>query len=168
MAVFAATAAVVTVATDENLSQAETVKLTHEPAPAFTLRTLRSGERPVSLARFAGRPVVLNFFGSWSAPSMRELPDMQAVAERYDPTVAFIGIAVNDTRSGARRLLERTGVTYPAGLDDDSEAVTDYAIDRIPATVFVSAEGRLLERAEGPLSELQLEAIIERLFPGTS
>jgi thiol-disulfide isomerase/thioredoxin len=154
--------------TDENLSQARTVKLNDEPAPALTLPAVRAGEPQVSLNGNGGQPVVVNFFGSWSAPSLRELPDMQAVAERHAGKVAFIGVAVNDTRRGARRMLERTGVTYPVGLDEDSDAVLDYAVDGIPTTVFISPEGRLLERAEGPLSELQLEAVIDRLFFDTA
>ena len=43
-------------------------------------------------------------------------------------------------------------------------SLIDYAIRGMPTTVFISADGKLLERAERALSESQLEAIIERLF----
>lgn len=154
----------VTRTTEDELAKSETVKLRHDPAPAFTLGSVDKDEPDVSLSDFEGRPVVLNFFGSWCAPCLRELPDFQAVSERYEGEVAFVGIAVEDTRKGAADILEKTGVTYPAAFDADSDTLIDYAVRGMPTTVFISADGRLLERAERALSESQLEAIIERLF----
>lgn len=154
----------VTRTTGDELAKSDTIKLRRDAAPAFTLGSVERGEPEISLSDFAGKPVVLNFFGSWCAPCLRELPDLQAVYERYEGEVAFVGIAVEDTRSGAADILDKTGVTYPAAFDAESETVIDYAVRGMPTTVFISADGKLLERAEGALSESQLEAIIERLF----
>ena len=151
--------------TDKELAKSETIRLRPDAAPAFTLDAVEKGKPDISLSDFAGKPVVLNFFGSWCAPCLRELPDFQAVYERYEGEVAFLGIAVEDTRKGAADILEKTGVTYPAAFDVESETLIDYAIRGMPTTVFISADGKLLERAErDTLSESQLEAIIERLF----
>ncbi|MGH8998281.1 MAG: TlpA family protein disulfide reductase [Acidimicrobiia bacterium] len=164
--VFIGAAVGVAMATDRALSdtdEADTIALRGD-APSFELTEVRRGRPDVRLSDFAGKPVVVNFFGSWCAPCLREMPEFQAVYERYGGEVAFVGIAVNDTRPGARQVLSDTGVTYPAGFDGTGDVVIDYAIRRMPTTVFISPEGDLVERAETTLSEQQLEAIVERLF----
>ena len=154
----------VALVTSQSLSKSpDTVKLAGN-AKTFRLDDVRPGEPPVRLLDFRGKPVVLNFFGSWCPPCLRELPDLQAVSERYRGKVAFIGVTFNDTRPGAQEVLRKAGVTYPAGFDPDNEVALRYALRGMPTTVFISADGKLLERAEKELTEPQLDSIIERLF----
>lgn len=165
--VLVAISVAVTLTTADNLSKSTgTVKLTG-PAKIFKLDDVRDGAEPVRLLDYAGTPVVLNFFGSWCPPCLREMPDLQAVSERYRGKVAVIGVTFQDTRPEALDVLRRAGVTYPAGWDPDSEVGVAYALSKMPTTVFISKDGTLLERAEKELSEQQLDSIIERLFfPG--
>jgi thiol-disulfide isomerase/thioredoxin len=163
-ALLVAASVAVVVTTQETFSQPpDTVKLSGG-AKIFRLEEVREGRKPVALLDFQGKPVVLNFFGSWCPPCLRELPDLQAVSERYGGRVAFVGVTFNDTRPGARDVLRRSGVTYPAGFDPENKVALAYGLRRMPTTVFISPEGRLLERAERELSEQQLESIIERLY----
>lgn len=154
----------VALATSRTLSQPPgTVKLSGG-AKIFRLEEVRKGRPDVALLDFQGKPVVLNFFGSWCPPCLRELPDIQAVSERYEGRVAFVGVTFNDTRPGAREALRRAGVTYPAGFDPENRVALAYGLRAMPTTVFISPQGKLLERAEKELNERQLESIIERLF----
>lgn len=154
----------VALATADRLSEVpETVKLSGN-ARTFRLEDVRRGRDDVSLLRFRGRPVVLNFFGSWCPPCLRELPDLQAVSERYDGKVAFVGVTFNDTRPRARQVLDEAGVTYPAAYDPENKVALAYAIEKMPTTVFISAEGRLLARRDGAITEPQLRETIETLF----
>lgn len=133
-------------------------------APNFSLPSVREGEPAVSLERFRGRPVVLNFFASWCAPCQRELPAFDRAAERYEGRVAFVGVTFNDDQRSARDMLDKTGVRYPAGFDPKSEVAVDYGLRGMPTTYFVSADGKLLERAERELTEGQLADVLRRLF----
>jgi len=154
----------VALATSESLSESpETVKLTGN-AKTFRLEEVRADRGEVSMLAFRGRPVVLNFFGSWCPPCLRELPDLQAVAEHYDGDVAFVGVTFNDTRPRARKVLADAGVTYPAAYDPENKVALAYAIEKMPTTVFISAEGRLLARRDGAITEPQLRETIDRLF----
>lgn len=152
-------------ATGDNLAKPDkkTVKLAGA-AKIFSLDDVRPGHPPVRLLDFQGKPVVLNFFGSWCSPCLREMPDFQAVSERYHGRVAFVGVTVSDTRPEAEAVLKRTGVTYPAGFDPESKVALAYGLTGMPTTVFISSKGRVLERAEGELTEPQLEKILERLY----
>jgi thiol-disulfide isomerase/thioredoxin len=133
-------------------------------AKIFSLEDVRPGHPGVRLLDFQGKPVVLNFFGSWCGPCLREMPDFQAVSERYKGRVAFIGVTVTDTRPNAEEVLKRTGVTYPAAFDPENKVALAYGVTGMPTTVFISPQGKLVERAQGEINEPQLEKILERLF----
>ena len=134
-----------------------------ERAPSFALPRVGAPEETVSLADFAGRPVVVNFWASWCAPCRRERPALREISERR-PDVAFVGVNHQDGRSGALELQEETGIRYPSGYDPDGGTAKAYGLVGMPATVFVSADGRILERRMGELSAGELERTVARLF----
>jgi thiol-disulfide isomerase/thioredoxin len=152
------------VTTSDHLSQTPgTIKLAGG-AKLFTLEDVRPGRPSVSLEKLQGKPVVLNFFGSWCPPCLRELPAFQALSQRYGDKVAFVGVTFNDTRPGAQQALARAGVTYGAGWDPKNGVALDYGLVHMPTTVFISPKGTLLAQKDGEFTEVQLEATINRLF----
>jgi cytochrome c biogenesis protein CcmG/thiol:disulfide interchange protein DsbE len=157
-------AGVVSVTTDDSLGKVPgTTHLTGE-AKTFSLDDVRAGRPPVTLEGLRGKPVVLNFFASWCGPCIRELPALQAMSERYKGRVAFVGITFNDRREAAKGVLDRSGVTYPAAFDPSSDVAVDYAVRVMPTTFFIGADGNLVERKDGEISEVQLRTVIDRLF----
>ncbi|HEY4410189.1 MAG TPA: TlpA disulfide reductase family protein [Acidimicrobiia bacterium] len=166
--VLVAAAVGVSQATGDNLRRAPgTIRLTGA-AKTFALDDVRAGRAPVSLEAFRGKPVVLNFFGSWCPPCVRELPALEAMAERYRGRVQFVGVTFNDTREAARSLLDRSGVSYPAAFDAKSDLAYDYGIQGMPTTLFIGPDGNLVEGKKGEFSEPQLQAVIDRLFGTTT
>lgn len=154
----------VALTTDDSLGKVPgTIKLTGE-AKTFMLDDVRAGRPPVSLEALRGRPVVLNFFASWCGPCVREMPALQASAERYKGKVHFVGITFNDPRDAARGVLERTGASYPAAFDSQSDLAVDYAVRVMPTTFFIDRDGNLVERKDGEISERQLRTVIDRLL----
>lgn len=133
-------------------------------APAFTLANVRPGEPEVALADFLGRPVVMNVWASWCTPCRREMPALAAAHRRLGDLVAFVGVNHQDTRDLAIELLDETGVGYPSGYDPDGSVARDYGLFGMPTTIFIEADGELLERRTGEISGKDLEATILRLF----
>jgi cytochrome c biogenesis protein CcmG/thiol:disulfide interchange protein DsbE len=132
-------------------------------APDFALPEVR-GDGEVALADVRGKPVVVNFFAAWCVPCRKEMPDFQAVSSRLGDRVAFLGVDHQDNRDAARQLLADTGVRYPTGYDPDGTVAERYALFGMPTTLFISPDGRLLEKHTGELSEDKLEEAITRLF----
>ncbi|MFN9903614.1 MAG: TlpA family protein disulfide reductase, partial [bacterium] len=101
-------------------------------APAFALPDPR-GET-VALADFAGKTVVLNFWGSWCPPCIQEIPEFAAWSAE-NPDVPILGIAV---RSGSGEKLardaKRLGVTWTV-LESDDEVLRAYGVDVFPTTL---------------------------------
>ena len=134
-------------------------KLVH--APAFRLKAL-DGSHTVSLAAFRGKAVVLNFWASDCPPCKREMPTLQAAAERWSKKpVTVVGIDVLDSKSAARAFAHEHGVTYPIGFDPLGDTVGPYGVTYTPTTFFVDRRGRIVKRILGPLTTSTLNAQID-------
>ena len=133
-------------------------------AKAFELPNLRRGQPVVSLAAFRGKPVVLNFWASWCVPCRREMPAFQAVAEKLEDKVAFVGVNHQDSRRAGLDLLKETGVRYPSGYDPAGKVAAAYGLLGMPTTVFISPDGKIVERRSGEISRRELEDVLKRLF----
>ena len=59
-------------------------------------------------------------------------------------------------------------MTYPAAFDPQSDVAVDYAVRVMPTTFFIGADGNLVERKDGEISELQLRTVIDRLVESGS
>lgn len=136
------------------------------PAPGFDLENVRLGEPTVSLVDADGKPVVVNVWASWCPPCRREMPALAAAHRRFGDRVAFLGVNHQDTRDLAVELLDETGVIYPSGYDPEGSVALDYGLFGMPTTIFISADGELLERRTGEMTLLELESTIGRLFLG--
>lgn len=133
-------------------------------APAFSLPNLHGG-RQVSLASFAGHPVVLNFFASWCADCRAELSAFAKVSSAPHGTVRFVGVDTDDSSPGkARSLLAGAGDTYPVGIDHSGDVATSrYLVQALPVTIFIAADGRIAGQVFGAQTVRSLVPWVQRL-----
>ena len=131
-------------------------------APAFELPLLDDDTQTLRLDTFRGTPVVLNFWASWCVPCRREMPAFQAVADQLAGEVAFIGVNHQDSRTAGLNLIEDTGVTYPSGYDPDGDVARQYGLYGIPATVLITADGRVVSTSVGELDSDELSELIAK------
>lgn len=135
------------------------------PAPDFDLENLDPTLGRIVLADYRGRPVVINFWASWCVPCREEMPAFERVHERAGDRIAFLGVDHQDTRPEALAFQAETKVSYPSGFDPSGKTATAYELYGLPSTVFVSADGRILDQHLGRYSEADLQAELDRLFP---
>ena len=135
-----------------------------EDAPNIELPDLVDPSETVDLRDVAGQPVVLNFWASWCVPCRREMPTFQALHERFDDRVVFIGVNHQDRRSDALDLLEETGVRYRTAHDPEGQVARDYGLFGMPTTVFISPDGQIVGRRTGEMDAEELEAAINELL----
>lgn len=122
------------------------------------------GEGTVELAAFGGKPLVLNYWASWCAPCIQEMPEFQAVYEEVGDQVEFLGVNIQDVPEQAERLVEVTGVRYPLASDPLGEWFQEIGGIGMPTTLFIDEEGTIRERFTGPLSERALRDRISEHF----
>jgi cytochrome c biogenesis protein CcmG/thiol:disulfide interchange protein DsbE len=136
------------------------------PAPNFTVLTWngRVGQL-VKLSDFAGKPVVVNFFGSWCAECGEEQPVLDAAWQKYHSQgVQFIGVAFRDEQAPATTYLQQQGVTYPCGPNPSDTAVVDYAVTGAPETAFINRDGVVVSKFIGPIDDGSLARSIQALL----
>lgn len=127
--------------------------------PDFSLSTLDGSE--VEGASLEGEVAVLNFWASWCPPCRSEAPILAAVAaDTTDEGVQFLGVLHQDRPAPALEFADQYGLHFPTVVDDGSLA-RSLGVRSIPTTFVVSADGRILARHFGPISEARLRVLIE-------
>ena len=126
-------------------------------AKAFTLGILGHPGQHVSLARFAGRPLIVNFFASWCVPCKRETPLLARFYAEHGGRDLIIGIDANDQTGPAEKFVQTAGVTYPIGVDPfPSPVTTSYGVYALPQTFFLNARHRIVKHVIGGVTVTDL------------
>jgi thiol-disulfide isomerase/thioredoxin len=113
----------------------------------------------------AGRPTLVNIFASWCGPCEREMPMLIAAADA-NPDIAFLGIDHLDRLEDGREFVDRLGVSFPTIHDLDGDVAAAVGARGMPTTVGFDADGVLVARAVGELTEGSLEALLDELRAG--
>lgn len=119
---------------------------------------------PASFQDFDG-PLVVNFWASWCPACVVELPDFQTVSGEMGDSVTFIGMNVlPDDRAAAEALIAQTGVEYQLAEDDGGVLYAEFGGIAMPTTVFLDADGNVVDVHSGTLFEDDLRERITELF----
>jgi thiol-disulfide isomerase/thioredoxin len=134
-------------------------------APPVTGTTL-TGAR-LSLARFRGHVLVMNFWGSWCTPCRAEAPALASLAASFRPAgVAFLGVDIRDTPTSAEAFVRDFKITYPSLNDPGGLIALDFRNTvppaGIPTTLVISRSGRIAARVIGEISYPGLRELISK------
>lgn len=132
--------------------------LVGEPRPDFEHASLDG--RHVRAADFDGRVLLVNFWATWCAPCVREMPLLQEVFEAHDGELHIVGIALDDP-GAVRDFAEELGITYPVlvGTGDVMRTNRNWGntAGALPYTVLVDREGMIRWQHFGEMTEAELE-----------
>jgi cytochrome c biogenesis protein CcmG/thiol:disulfide interchange protein DsbE len=131
-------------------------------APAFTLTGLDG--KPVSLADFRGKVVVLDFWATWCPPCKREIPDFIESQKTYGPRgVQIVGIAL-DEPGKVQAFAQQNGMNYPVLLGTDEISARYGGIEGIPTTFIIDKTGKIVNKFEGFRPKEVFEGEIAKLL----
>jgi len=119
-----------------------------------------AGGGPVDLAAYRGRPLVVNFWATWCAPCVEEMPAFDQVAGETEDQVAFLGVDVADPPRLAEPFVRELGIGYDLAVDPDRALALEVGVATMPTTLFVDAEGTIVHRAYGALDVAGLRAAL--------
>ncbi len=131
--------------------------------PAFTpfaappLKGTTLDGKPFDLADYRGTPVVVNFWATWCGPCRREIPAIASFAKNH-PDIQVIGVNYQDDAAAARTFAEETGASWPSVVDDGPIGAA-WKVPGLPATFFIDADGQVVDRGLGEVSE---QLLVER------
>lgn len=142
---------------DDRAGQADLVLA--EEAPDIVLPRLGEGEE-VRISDYRGRPLIVNFWGSWCEPCVDEMPALQQVHESLGDQVAFLGVNVRDAEEAATRMVEQTGVTYDLARDVDGELGRALEVTTFPTTFLIDVAGTIVDVSH---TEISAERLCEKV-----
>lgn len=121
------------------------------PAPSAAFRTLAGAD--VTFADFRGQVLLVNFWATWCAPCVKEMPALERLhLELADEGLAVL--AVSQDRDGAavvEPFLARIDLRQlPIYLDPNGALGRDFAVKGLPTTFVIDREGRVVAGLVGP------------------
>jgi thiol-disulfide isomerase/thioredoxin len=119
------------------------------------------GGAPLDSLRDVEGPAVVNLWATWCVPCRTEIPDFEAV-HRGRGDVEFVGINVGEEAPEAAAFIGEVGATYDQYLDRDGSVVTALDASTMPFTLVIDADGEIVERHAGAMSQSELGAAIDR------
>jgi thiol-disulfide isomerase/thioredoxin len=130
--------------------------------PNFSLKSLDGST--VTDRSFEGSVVVLNFWATWCAPCMKEIPDLKKVAA--DSKVKVLGIALDeDEATAVRPFVERNGINYPVAFGNQ-ELFQRFNGLGIPYTLVLDRSQRIVNIYRGPVTKESLEQDLKKVEQG--
>ncbi len=132
-------------------------------APDFTRNDLE-GNR-LSLSSYRGKLVLLNFWATWCAPCLVEIPKFIAWQRAYGAAgLQIVGVSMDDTAAPVKRAYAKYRLNYPVVMGDARLAERFGGVLGLPLSYLIDSEGRIVARYQGEFDLKQLEARINLLL----
>jgi thiol-disulfide isomerase/thioredoxin len=116
----------------------------------------------VSRASLAGKVVVVDFWATWCAPCVEEIPGYVRLQETYRADgLVVLGVALD--RKGAdhvRTWAAKRGVNYLLAMGDDALVEAFGGFDAIPTTFLLGRDGTVRHRKTGALPAEDYERLV--------
>jgi len=137
---------------------------TGSPAPNFSLELIANGRGTVSLDKYKGKGLYLNFFASWCVPCKAEVPSITQLSKAYAKRgVVVLGVDELESVAAAKGFISRFNVPYPVGMDDSGALGASYGLIGLPLHIFIGPDGKLVARRSGQMSEDQIRAALDQI-----
>lgn len=128
-------------------------------APPFNANLL-TGER-FTWEQLTQQPLVLNFWATWCAPCIAEMPELERLQADY-PQIRVIGVNLAEPAPMVKAFIASLGITYAIALDESSTIALMYRLRGQPMTVIINEKGQILHIFYGATTA---EAIAQFLPP---
>ncbi|HLV86193.1 MAG TPA: TlpA disulfide reductase family protein [Candidatus Sulfotelmatobacter sp.] len=111
----------------------------------FTLTDL--GGQPWHLRDLQGKVVLVNFWATWCPPCRKEMPDLQALYDKYKGQ-GFVVLSISDEDAGkVRPFIEEKKISYPVLLDPGRKVNDAFIVEGIPKSFVYDREGKLVAQS---------------------
>jgi len=102
------------------------------------------------LSDFRGRPLIINVWASWCGPCRQEIGSLEKLSHRFGgKQFAVIGISTDDYPEQAKAFVRASKTTFSHFIDGKLQLENMLGADRLPLTLLVDAQGRVLSKTYG-------------------
>ncbi|HMW54842.1 MAG TPA: TlpA disulfide reductase family protein [Accumulibacter sp.] len=122
--------------------------------------------RPQAIAQWRDKILVVNYWASWCAPCVEEIPAFSRLQRQYAAQgVQFVGIGIDNVEN-MQAFVKATPISYPLLVADPAASqMPGLQIKGLPYTLVIGPDGRVQGSRLGRLDESRLNSILQRLAP---
>lgn len=120
-------------------------------APDFAYETLSGKE--IKLSDYRGQYVLIDFWGTWCEPCLKEMPYLKEAYAKYSGDIKFIGVAADDDKEAVINYVDQNNVPWaqivvPLDLDDPVEILEEYNVQLFPSVFLIDPDGNVINGAQ--------------------
>lgn len=101
------------------------------------------------LSAYRGKPLVINVWASWCGPCRAEMASLEKLHRRYGERFNVIGISTDDYIEPAEAAVRQAGLSFRNFIDSNLTLENMLGANKIPLTLLVDAQGRVLVKFYG-------------------
>jgi thiol-disulfide isomerase/thioredoxin len=130
---------------------------------SFTLKDMHDVDFKMSSLK--GKVVLVNFWASWCAPCLAEIPEFIKAHDAYSNRgFEILGISTDDSAAQLRDFAEKNKINYPL-VQVTADVEEAYGpVFGLPTSILVARDGSVCKRHFGPMSKEQLEKELKALL----
>ena len=116
-----------------------------KPAPSFASEDIAG--KSVRLDAYRGKYVLIDFWATWCAPCIGELPRLQAAYRTYhDAGFAIIGVSLDESKTAVVDFARARNLPWPQlhNASGSADLVEGFGVSSIPATYLIDPEGTII------------------------
>ncbi len=132
--------------------------------PAIAFEVVDTAGTKHRLADYKGRWVVVNFWATWCAPCVKEIPEIAEFRRAHERSAVVIGIAVdNEEVDRTKQFAKKVGHEYPLVLGDDPKIEKQFGkVKGLPTTIVFDPAGKKIYDRLGTVTKKSLEDLTKQ------
>jgi peroxiredoxin len=119
-----------------------------DSAPEFRVKTENGAV--VTPTNFGGKVLILNFWASWCAPCVQEIPSLNQIQKMFaSQGLVVLGVNVDSKEELYRKMLQRFQVTFQTVRDPQENINYQYGTYKVPESYIIDRNGKVLQKYAG-------------------
>lgn len=126
-----------------------------QPVPAIRATNVLTNT-PFNLEEARGKIVLIDFWGTWCAPCIAEMPILHSYSTTYPDQLLIVGVNNGDTIERVKAFTSENGYTWPQVMDEQAEETLSetFNVQGFPTKYIIDQNGLILYKYRGETSEV--------------